>query len=139
MSIFINYKSSTSKKNSSNLVFFVDDKFNISPIKKYILGTEFSLISDLITSKDPKKKIIDFDVSSKKKIILVCLSTNLTSSDVENLGAKFYDLYKDIKQSEYIINSDTVIGKFKGVVGFFLHGLKLKSYLFEKYKSKKNK
>ena len=139
MSILINYKSSISKKNSSNLVFFVDDKLNISSLKKYISSSEFFLISDLIKSKDSKKKIIDFDINSKKKIILVCLEKNLTSSDVENLGAKFYDLFKDEKQGKYYINSDTVTVKLKGVLGYFLHGLKLKSYVFEKYKSKKNK
>ena len=137
MSIFVNYKSLIAKKNSSNLVFFVDDKFNILALKKYISATEFSLISDLIKSKDLKRKIIDFDINSKKKIILVCLKKNLTTSDVENLGAKFHDIFKDTKQSEYYINSDTVSGKLKGVVGYFLHGLKLKSYFFEKYKSKK--
>ena len=37
------------------------------------------------------------------------------------------------------MNSDTAKGQLTNCVGYFLHGLKLKSYLFEKYKSKKNK
>ena len=73
MPIAINYKSSSNKKNSSNLVLFVDEKFNISGLKKYILRSEYSFVSDLLKTKDLKKKIINFDVNSKKKIILVSL------------------------------------------------------------------
>jgi len=139
MSILINYKSKISKKNSSNLVFFVNEKFNIFSLKKYISSQEYSFLSDLIKSRDIKKKIIDIDINSKKKIILISLKENLTSSDAENLGAKFYDLFKETKKSEYCLVSDSIIGKSNNIVGYFLHGLKLKSYLFEKYKTKKNK
>ena len=34
MSVQINYKTASSKKKSSNLVFFVDENFNITPLKK---------------------------------------------------------------------------------------------------------
>jgi leucyl aminopeptidase len=48
MSVQINYKSSSSKNDSSNLVLFVDEKFNITGIKKHISNSEFSYISDLL-------------------------------------------------------------------------------------------
>ena len=35
MPIAINYKNTSNKKNSSNIVLFVDEKFNISGLKKY--------------------------------------------------------------------------------------------------------
>ena len=139
MTISINYKDSAIKKNSSNLVLFVDEKFNISHLKKNISTSEYSYISDIIKIKNPQKKIVSFDISSKRKIILVSLNKNLSNSDVENLGAKFYDQFKDSKQLEYIVNSDTIPSTSKNVVGNFLHGIKLKSYSFEKYKTKKNK
>ena len=66
MSIAINYKNILMKKNSSNLVLFVDEKFNILSLKKHILGTEYSFISDLLRVKDLKKSIINFDINSKK-------------------------------------------------------------------------
>ena len=56
MSIAINYKNEISKNRSSNLVLFVDEKFNISSLKKHILSSEYSFISDLIKTKDLKKK-----------------------------------------------------------------------------------
>ena len=41
------------------------------------------------------------------------------------------------KKSEYFILSDSITSKEENFLGFFLHGLKLKSYEFEKYKTKK--
>ena len=70
MSIKISYKNNQSKT-SSNLVLFVDEKFSVLNLKKHISGQEYSFIIDLIKTKDKKKNIIIFDVSSKRKIILV--------------------------------------------------------------------
>ena len=67
MTISINYKNSPSKKNPSNLVLFIDEKFNISNIRKHISGPEYSFISDMLKTKSLKKKIVSFDINSKKK------------------------------------------------------------------------
>ena len=139
MTIHINYKSNSFKKNSENLVLFVDDTLNISSLKKHISRKEYSYISDLVTISDKKKEITTYNISSKRKIILVSIKKNLTSSEAESLGAKFYDQFKDTKQNNYKINTDTFINKLKNCVGYFLHGLKLKSYIFEKYKSERKK
>ncbi len=138
MSIKINYKSSSQVKNSSNLILFSDENYNISSLKKHFSGKEYSFIEDLLKTRDIKKKIQSFDINSKKKIIFVSVGKNLKASEVENLGAKFYDQFKDVKQNEYYLNSDTASGHLKNIVGYFLHGLRLKSYSFEKYKTKKN-
>ena len=67
MSVQINYKNSFLKKNSANIVFFVDENFNIKSLKKYISNTEFSYINDLLKTNDLKKKLLVFEVSSKKR------------------------------------------------------------------------
>ena len=67
MTIEIKYKSNPPQKSNFNNVFFVDQQFNISNLKKYINSSEFSFISDLIKSKNQKKKVINFDINSKKK------------------------------------------------------------------------
>tara|TARA_B100001057_G_scaffold439395_1_gene472543 strand:- start:55 stop:1512 length:1458 start_codon:yes stop_codon:yes gene_type:complete len=140
MSVKINYKSASTKQKNSNLVLFVDEKLNISGLKKHISSSEFSYISDLIkVKKDEKKKIISFDLSSKRKIILVTINSNSNFSEVENLGAKFYDQFKVLKQNQFDINTDSLKNQLKNLIGHFLHGIKLKSYSFEKYKTKKNK
>ena len=139
MSVTINYKNKSTKNNSSNLILFTDEKFNIFALKKLISSNEYSFISDLIKTKNIKKKIISFDVSSKRKIILVSIIKNINTADLENLGAKFYDLFKDLKQNEFNLISDSAPSKIKNLIGNFLHGLRLKSYKFDKYKTKKNK
>ena len=139
MTVQINYKNIGSKNVKGNLVLFVDEKFSISSLKKHVSSSEYSFISDLLKTKDLKKKIITFDLNSEKKIILVSIKKNLSNSEAENLGAKFYDQFKDLKQSKYNLNSDTIPIELKNIIGCFLHGLKLKSYIFDKYKTKKNK
>ena len=42
------------------------------------------------------------------------------------------------KSLDYLVLADTIISNVKNFLGHFLHGLKLKSYEFKKYKSKKD-
>ncbi len=139
MTIQINYKNNVPKKVSSNLVLFVDEKFNISSIKKYISNIEYSYISDLLKNSDLKKELLLFEINSKKTVFLASIKKNLKTSDIENLGAKFHSFINYDKKNQYFINSDTVKSKIKNFVGYFLHGIKLKSYEFNLYKSKKTK
>ncbi len=137
MSVKINFKNNISKKNSSNLVLFTDEKFNTSNIKKYTTSSEFSYIADLLKTSDLKKNLFVFEVNSKKKIVLISIKKGLKNFDIENLGAEFYNRINYGKNSEYVINSDSIIGNQVDLIGYFLHGLKLKSYEFNKYKTKK--
>jgi len=139
MSIKINYLNKLSNKTSVNDVFFTDEKFNISSLKNYISNSEFSYIFDLLKNSDLKKDLLSFEVNSKKTVFLVSIKKNIEISDIENLGAKFHSHINYDKQNDYSINSDTANSKIKNFVGYFLHGLKLKSYEFNIYKSKKNK
>ena len=74
----------------------------------------------------------------KKKIVLISIKNHFKISDVENLGAEFYGRINYGKNTEYFIISDSVTSKQNNFLGHFLHGLKLKSYEFKKYKSKKD-
>ncbi len=138
MSIKLNYLKKTSNKLSSNLVLFCDEKYSASGFKKYLSNNEFSYISDLLKTNDLKKNLFVFDVNSKKKIILISIKKNIKISDVENLGAEFYKKINYGKNSEYFLISDSAVSKIDNFLGYFLHGLKLKSYEFKKYKTKKD-
>ena len=137
MSIKINYLNKTNSKSSANLVLFSNEKFNISGLKKYLSNSEFSYIDDLLKTSDLKKKLFVFELTSKKKIVLISIKNDLKSSDVENLGAELYGRINYGKNSEYFLISDSIVGKNENFLGHFLHGLKLKSYEFKKYKTKK--
>ena len=137
MSIKISFKKSILGKTTSNLILFVDEKFNIKSIKKYISNSEFFYISDLLKTSDLNKKLLVFNFSSKKKIILVSIKKNIKNYEIENLGAELYGIVNLGKSSKFFINSDSIINSHKNFIGHFLHGLKLKSYDFKKYKTKK--
>jgi len=139
MAIKINYKTNIQKKLSSNYILFVDEKFNINGLKKYISNSEISYISDLLKNNDLKKDLLVFEISSKKTIFLASIKKEIKTSDVENLGAKFHGYINYDKKNDYYVNADTISSKIKNFLGYFLHGIKLKSYEFNIYKSKKNK
>ena len=67
------------------------------------------------------------------------IKKDLKTSDIESLGAKFHGYINYDKKNDYFVNSDTINSKIENFIGYFLHGLKLKSYEFNIYKSKKNK
>ncbi len=137
MSIKINYSNKASSKISANLVLFSNEKFNINGLKKYLSSSEFSYINDLLKTSDLKKNLFVFKLTSKKKIVLVSIKNNLKISDIENLGAEFYGCINHGKNSEYFLISDSIANNHDNFLGHFLHGLKLKSYEFKKYKTKK--
>ena len=137
MSVKIIYLNKTLNNSSSNLVLFSDDKFNVNKLKKSLSNSEFSYISDLLRTSDLKKKILVFELSSKKKVILVSIKNNLKTADIESLGAEFYGRVNYGKNAEYFLNADSINSKYKNFVSYFLHGFKLKSYEFAKYKTKK--
>ena len=139
MSIKINYSNKSNSKFSSNLVLFTNDKFNINNIKKYLTQNEFLYINDLLKTIDLKKKLFIFELNSKKKIVLISIKDSFKTSDIENLGAEFYGKINFGKNSEYFLNSDSIKTKYENFLIHFLHGVKLKSYEFTKYKTKKNK
>ena len=107
MNVSINYKTLTSKKSAINQVLFVEKNFNIIKIKKFFSNKEFLFATDLLKTKDLKKKIISLDLSSKRKIILVSIKKDIKSWELENLGGKFFDTFKDTKINEFNIISET--------------------------------
>ena len=138
MTIKISYSKKTFNKSTSNLILFSNDKFEITNLKTILSNTEFSYINDLLKSSDLKKNILVFELSSKKKVVLLSLKKDLKNSDIENLGAEFYGRINYGKNSEYFLNTNSINTKYENLVGHFLHGLKLKSYEFKKYKTKKD-
>ncbi len=137
MSLLLNYKNVVSNKNTANIIYLVDEKFNISSLKKYINSTEYSFLTDLLKTSDVKKEILNFEINSKKTIILVSLKKTLSNSGAEKLGAKLYSYVKQKIKTKFLIDTNPMLLKYKDLLGYFLHGIKLKSYTFDKYKSKK--
>ena len=139
MAINISFINKINIKASSNTVIFVDEKFSAPHIKKFVSKDDFFYINDLLKTKDPKKKILFYEINSKKKIFLITIKKNLKTIEAEKLGAEFYGHINQGINSEYYIKTDSVLINNYNFLSFFLHGLKLKSYEFNKYKTKKEK
>ena len=137
MTIKINYLNKATFKASANLALFTNENFEIKSLKKYLSNSEFSYINDLLKTSDLKKNLFVFEVNSKKKIILISIKKNIKIANVEKLGAEFFGRVNYGKNSEYHIISDSITSKQDNFLGHFLHGVKLKSYEFKKYKTKK--
>jgi len=123
MAVEITYKNKASNKNPHNLVLFVDENFNISSLRKHISNSDYILISDLVKIRDEKKKLLSFDISSKKKIILVSLKKNIGASGIENLGACFYDQFKTNKINNFVLVSETFSIRLEAIKSSELYGL----------------
>ena len=63
MSIEINYKNTSLKKPSNNLVLFSDDKFSLKPLSKYITDHEFSYINNLLKISNLNKNLFVFEIN----------------------------------------------------------------------------
>ena len=89
MTIQINYKKISSKKDLANLVLFVDEKFNINNLKKYLSNLEFSYISDLLKNSDLKKDLLSFVENSDQKIVTKGINSS-PSFTFENVSLEGY-------------------------------------------------
>jgi len=139
MNVQINYNNSLSRKNLINKLFFVDENLNFQSLKKFLTSNEYSYVSDLLKNTDNKKKISLFEFSSSKNIILIKLKKDIKNYEIENIGGDFFNFIKEFNKRNFVINSDSISIKVKNLIGYFLHGVKLKSYKFEKYLTKKEK
>ena len=102
MSIKINYI----KKNNTNvhkdIALFVNETFEISHLKKFLNKSEITFLENILKKKNISKKIISFDLSANKSLIIIKILKNETD---ENLGAEFYNLKKKIisNKSQYLL------------------------------------
>ncbi|MDA9177217.1 leucyl aminopeptidase [Candidatus Pelagibacter sp.] len=141
MTININYKKKKPNliSSSTNLILFSDENYNLLSLKHHITKEQYSYIYDIIKNSDLKKDILFFDVNSKKRIFIISIKKNLNNKDIENLGAKFYDNLDLKKKNDFSIIYESIVSKNENFIQHFLHGVKLKSYRFNLYKSKTDK
>ena len=141
MSIKISYKKGIVEKGIKNYVLFSDENFNVNGLKKLPLAKSSNEIKKTIeTNKSKKKDFISFNINSSQKIILIKIKNNQTSTDNEKKGANFYNFLKSNLQTNLTFFDNNILEtqtKNRIFIEEFLHGMQLKSYEFNKYKTKK--
>ena len=140
MSIKISVKNSLNVKSVKNHVFFTNKDFKISNLNKLPIVKFSSFINRSVSSSNlDNKNILSFNIDPISKIILVKIKNNLGSLEIEKLGAEFYMYLKSnlyLKTTFYEDNIRNLISRNEYFFDQFIHGLQLKSYEFNKYKSR---
>ncbi len=141
MSIKVSFKKNIVENKIRNYVLFSDAKSKVLGLAKTLLSKDTSIINKIITNNVIKdKNFFTFNLNSKQKVVIVKLKDNSTSIEIEKLGAEFYNYLKEnqIIHSTLLENNLREFEKKnKDFIDQFIHGAKLKSYNFEKYKTKK--
>ncbi len=143
MSIKISFKKNINQKIIDNYVLFTNEDFRIHGLEKLSLQNNSKEINKTInTIKDKSKNILLFNLNSTQRMIIVKIKNNQTSLENEKIGAEFFDFLKlnNIFKSSFLENNIIEIQK-KNLffLDEFFHGSKLKSYVFQKYKTQKKK
>ena len=140
MSVILKYPSKSKLIKSKICVVFFKDFLKIDNETNEFSNTDKKIITEFfLASKSKKNEFITFDLSPNKKIILINLKSNLNFYNLEKLGANFFDFIKknflyDLKFLEK--NIEEFFKKDKLFLSAFIHGFKVKSYFFKKYKTK---
>ena len=140
MTLKINY---FNKKIEKNFLIFCDDKLNLKGIERNLGSLNTQYLRKFISSNfDKGKNFLVFDVNTKQKIIAIKINHKQDSYQNETKGADLYKIIKSHSIDEVCLidrNIKQFSEKNNNFLNEFLHGLELKSYQFNKYKSKSKK
>ena len=141
MSVQVFYKNKAKSSGLGVIALFGNEKFQIQNLRSYFSKIEASYIEKISKKKNnTKENIISFNINDKTTIIIISIKKILKGSGVEALGAQLYNFIKKDNIKNLSIFSESINTKpGKDFIGRFMHGLKLKSYEFNIYKSKKIK
>ena len=139
----INFISKFDSK-TDNLGLFLPEEqliFKNSKIDGAIKDQVNKFLKKIAKEKD-KKKIHFFDISEDKRCFVIIFKKKLVNFEINDLGGSFRNLVASIKQLKNIsfLASDSLKNKDlsqEKLIAEFLYGYTLKSYSFDKYKTKK--
>jgi len=137
MIIKINYTKNINKNQISNYALLLNNFNNLNELKSLFTKFEIKSIKEILKNLNLNKNFISFNLDSKKIFFLIKTKENLNKFEIENLGAEFYEYIKNLSLKSLFINPLSInkdIDK-ESLTNYFLHGLKLKSYEFNIYKS----
>ena len=140
MSIKISLKKNINEKIIRNYVLFCDEKFKIIGLEKLQIKKQSQTINKLINTNKTNKEFISFNINSLQRIVLVKLTNFKKASENEKKGAEFFNFIESssITNSTFFeSNVEDIYKKNPTFLDEFFHGVKLKSYSFNKYKTKK--
>ena len=141
MSIKLSIKKNYNEKTVKNYVFFTNEQFKIDSLDKSVVSKFSNQIKKTINSSDLKsKEFLSFNLNPSQKIVLIKIKKNQSSLENEKIGAEFFNFTKTnsfYKISFFEQNILQIKSNSKFFFDDFVLGIKFKSYIFDKYKTKK--
>ena len=121
------------------IIFFTNEKFEINNTQRIINSREKDIFKKNLKKVDLKKNIFSFDYNHNQRVIFLALKKNQSKTYFENQGAKIFNFLKNENIKKVNILCETLYKICNtDLIYSFIHGMKLKSYSFDKYLSKKN-
>ena len=127
-----------------NLGFFIPEDKLLLKTSKVDDGKKDKINKFLkrIEKNKDKKKLHSFDISDSQRCFVIILSEKLINFELNDLGGTFKNLigsHKNLKSINLLVSENVRNKKLSDeeLISEFLYGYNLKSYSFEKYKSKK--
>ena len=141
MTLKINYLDKK-KIDSPNKAIFISKNMKIEAFKGEFGEKITRKIANLLKKNHELKedKIFSLNHDFDERIIAVFLSKSNSELEFEKIGARFYDYLKKNEVSNIFIQAPHAIyskNQYQKLFSYFIHGLELKSYEFNLYKSKK--
>ena len=120
------------------IIFFTNEKFEINNTQRIINSKEKDIFKKNLKKVDFKKNIFSFDYNHNQRVIFLALKKNQSQTYFENQGAKIFNFLKNENIKKVNILCETLYKiSNTDLIYSFIHGMKLKSYYFDKYLSKK--
>ena len=130
-------KTAKLNKLSGAIVFFANKNSVIKNINNLLNTSETNLFGKNIKNNIKKKEIFSFDINYNQKIIIYSFKNEKNS--YEKNGAKLFQYFKNENLNNIHIFGDTIENSNSmKCLHEFIHGMKLKSYSFERYLTKKD-
>ena len=130
-------KTAKLNKLSGSIVFFAKKNSEIKNINNLLTTSETNLFKKNLKNNTKKKEIFSFDINHNQKIIIYTLKNE--KDTYEKNGAKLLQYFKNENLNKIHIFADTIENSNNiKCLHEFIHGMKLKSYSFEKYLTKKD-
>ncbi len=143
MNLKINYLTKYLNSSSKNSAFFLKNSTKVSELSKIVGDKSLAASLDKLKKNEnftKKKTITSINQNVDKKLIIIWLNKNLSSNEIEKLGAKFFDFLKVNSIEEVTVFGPSLNDENKNYkIEEFIHGMELKSYSFEIYKSSREK
>ena len=128
------------KSNHHDCVIFCDHKFRAPSVEKIFSSQNSKILNRyILKNKSKEKNIFLFNLNENQKVIIVNVNSPELGLENEKIGAEFYEFIKSNSVNElsfFDTNTSFFNSKNSSFIYEFFHGLKLKSYSFEKYKTK---